>query len=143
MLLGKRAQLSPAVIITCIGIGCSAFAFGQPHESCSLPIAFAAMNQPAQDFQTVLNRKEDCADAHIGLGEAEEALGQEVSCRRAHAIDPHSISWALSELESYYPFADKVDLPAKNNYRTNLEGLMGYPRRELMAPIPLATDGKS
>jgi hypothetical protein len=90
----------------------------------------------AQDFQTVLNQKEDFADAHIGLGEAEEALGQEVSYRRAHAIDPHSIRWALCKLESYYPLADKIDRPAKDNYRTNVEGLMGYPRRELMAPIP-------
>jgi tetratricopeptide (TPR) repeat protein len=57
----------------------------------------------AQDFQAVLKQKEDFADAHIGLGEAEEALGQplqaESNYRRAHALDPNS-SQAAAHLAS-------------------------------------------
>jgi hypothetical protein len=103
-----------------------------------------------QDVQTVLNQKEDFAGAHIGLGEAEEALGQDLQAEVRYSTitlricgkpgsyggERRNTLGSLSELESYYPFADKVDRPAKDNYRTNVEGLMGYPRLELMATIP-------
>jgi tetratricopeptide (TPR) repeat protein len=57
----------------------------------------------AQDFETVLKQREGFAEAHIGLGEAEEALGRnadaEMNYRRAVALEPNS-SQATSHLAS-------------------------------------------
>jgi transposase len=45
---------------------------------------------------------------------------------------------ALSELQSYYLFADKFGRPAKGNDKGKVEGLVGYARRNFMVPIPRA-----
>ena len=45
---------------------------------------------------------------------------------------------AFSELESHYLFADKFGRPAKGNDKGKVEGLIGYARRNFMAPLPRA-----
>jgi len=45
---------------------------------------------------------------------------------------------AFSELQSYYLFADKFGRPAKGNDKGKVENLVGYARRNFMAPIPEA-----
>jgi hypothetical protein len=43
---------------------------------------------------------------------------------------------AFSELQSHYLFADKFGRPAKGNDTGEVEGLVGYTRRNFMVPIP-------
>ena len=45
---------------------------------------------------------------------------------------------AFSELQSHYLFAEKFGRPAKGNDKGKVEGLVGYARRNFMAPIPRA-----
>jgi len=43
---------------------------------------------------------------------------------------------AFSELQSHYLFADKFGRPAKGNDKGNVEGLVGYARRNFLVPVP-------
>jgi transposase len=43
---------------------------------------------------------------------------------------------AFSELQSHYLFAEKFGRPAKGNDKGNVEGLVGYARRNFLVPIP-------
>ena len=43
---------------------------------------------------------------------------------------------AFSALQSHYLFAEKFGRPAKGNDKGNVEGLVGYARRNFMVPIP-------
>jgi transposase len=43
---------------------------------------------------------------------------------------------AFSELQSHYLFGEKFGRPAKGNDKGNVEGLVGYARRNFMVPIP-------
>ena len=43
---------------------------------------------------------------------------------------------AFSELQSHYLFAAKFGRPAKGNDKGNVEGLVGYARRNFLVPIP-------
>ena len=42
----------------------------------------------------------------------------------------------FSELQSHYVFADRFGRPGKGNDKGKVEGLVGYPRRNLLVPIP-------
>ena len=43
---------------------------------------------------------------------------------------------AFSELQSHYLFAAKFGRPGKGNDKGNVEGLVGYARRNFMVPVP-------
>jgi transposase len=43
---------------------------------------------------------------------------------------------AFSELQSHYLFADKFGRPGKGNDKGNVEGLVGYARRNFLVPVP-------
>ncbi len=43
---------------------------------------------------------------------------------------------AFAELQSHYLFADKFGRPAKGNDKGNVEGLVGYARRNFLVPVP-------
>ena len=43
---------------------------------------------------------------------------------------------AFSELQSHYLFAEKFGRPAKGNDKGNVEGLVGYARRNFLVPVP-------
>jgi len=43
---------------------------------------------------------------------------------------------AFSELQSHYLFAEKFGRPGKGNDKGNVEGLVGYARRNFMVPVP-------
>ena len=43
---------------------------------------------------------------------------------------------AFSELQSHYLFADKFGRPGKGNDKGNVEGLVGYVRRNFLVPVP-------
>ena len=43
---------------------------------------------------------------------------------------------AFTELQSHYLFAEKFGRPGKGNDKGNVEGLVGYARRNFMVPIP-------
>lgn len=45
---------------------------------------------------------------------------------------------AFSELQSHYLFAAKFGRPGKGNDKGNVEGLVGYARRNFMVPVPRA-----
>src|ERR1019366_4549060 len=45
---------------------------------------------------------------------------------------------AFLELQSHYLFADKFGRPGKGNDKGDVEGLVGYARRNFMVPIPSA-----
>ena len=45
----------------------------------------------------------------------------------------------FSKLQSHYLFAVKFGRPAKGNDKGNVEGLVGYARRNFMVPVPRAT----
>jgi len=45
---------------------------------------------------------------------------------------------AFLELQSHYLFADKFERPGKGNDKGDVEGLVGYARRNFMVPIPSA-----
>ena len=42
----------------------------------------------------------------------------------------------FSELQSHYLFADKFGRPGKGNDKGNVEGLVGYARRNFLVPVP-------
>ena len=44
----------------------------------------------------------------------------------------------FSELQSHYLFADRFGRPGKGNDKGNVEGLVGYARRNFMVPLPRA-----
>ena len=46
---------------------------------------------------------------------------------------------AFSELQSHYLFAAKFGRPGKGNDKGNVEGLVGYARRNFMVPVPRAS----
>ena len=48
-------------------------------------------------------------------------------------------SQAFSELQSHYLFEDKFGRPAKGNDKGNVEGQVGYSRRQ-MVPLPIAAE---
>ena len=43
---------------------------------------------------------------------------------------------AFAELQSHYLFAEKFGRPAKGNDKGNVEGLVGYARRNFLVPVP-------
>jgi len=43
---------------------------------------------------------------------------------------------AFSELQSHYLFAEKFGRPGKGNDKGNVEGLVGYARRNFLVPVP-------
>ena len=43
---------------------------------------------------------------------------------------------AFSELQSHYRFAEKFGRPAKGKDKGNVEGLVGYVRRNFLVPVP-------
>jgi transposase len=43
---------------------------------------------------------------------------------------------AFSELQSHYLFAEQFGRPAKGNDKGNVEGLVGYARRNFLVPVP-------
>ena len=43
---------------------------------------------------------------------------------------------AFSELQSHYRFAEKFGRPTKGNDKGNVEGLVGYARRNFLVPVP-------
>src|ERR1019366_6224789 len=43
---------------------------------------------------------------------------------------------AFSELQSHYLFSEKFGRPAKGNDKGNVEGLVGYVRRNFLVPVP-------
>lgn len=47
---------------------------------------------------------------------------------------------AFSELQSHYLFEDKFGRPVRGNDKGNVEGMVGYSRRHLMVPRPVASD---
>ena len=46
-------------------------------------------------------------------------------------------TWAFTELQSHYLFDDRFGCPGKCNDRGKVAGLVGYARRNFLAPIPL------
>jgi hypothetical protein len=44
----------------------------------------------------------------------------------------------FNELQSHYLFADRFGRPGKGNDKGKVEGLVGYPRRNFMVPVPHA-----
>src|SRR3954452_18931661 len=45
---------------------------------------------------------------------------------------------AFSELQSHYLFADRFGRPGKGNDKGRVEGLVGFPRRNYLVPVPHA-----
>jgi hypothetical protein len=46
----------------------------------------------------------------------------------------------FSTLQSHYLFKDRFGRPGKENDKGNVEGMVGYARRNFMVPIPRAHD---
>jgi transposase len=49
-------------------------------------------------------------------------------------------SHAFAELQSHYLFRDRFGRPGKGNDKGNVEGLVGYARRNFLVPIPVVAD---
>ena len=47
---------------------------------------------------------------------------------------------AFTELQSHYLFEDRFGRPSKGNDKGNVEGMVGYARRNYLVPIPRADD---
>ena len=47
---------------------------------------------------------------------------------------------AFTELQSHYLFEDRFGRPGRGNDKGNVEGAVGYARRNFMVPVPRAED---
>ena len=102
-----------------------------PHSDDSFVVAFPAEN--TESFLEGHNR----AFAHFG-GVPNTILydNTRIAVARITGEGERKPTEAFSELQSHYLFAAKFGRPGKGNDKGNVEGLVGYARRNFMVPVP-------
>jgi transposase len=102
-----------------------------PHSDDSFVAAFPAEN--TESFLEGHNR----AFAHFG-GVPNTILydNTRIAVAKITGDGERKPTEAFSELQSHYLFAAKFGRPGKGNDKGNVEGLVGYARRNFMVPVP-------
>jgi transposase len=102
-----------------------------PHSDDSFVVAFPAEN--TESFLEGHNR----AFAHFG-GVPNTILydNTRIAVARITGEGERKPTEAFSELQSHYLFAARFGRPGKGNDKGNVEGLVGYARRNFMVPVP-------
>jgi transposase len=102
-----------------------------PHSDDSFVVAFPAEN--TESFLEGHNR----AFAHFG-GVPNTILydNTRIAVARITGEGERQPTEAFSELQSHYLFAAKFGRPGKGNDKGNVEGLVGYARRNFLVPVP-------
>ena len=102
-----------------------------PHSDASFVVAFPAEN--TESFLEGHNR----AFTHFG-GVPRTILydNTRIAVAQITGDGERKPTEAFSELQSHYLFAAKFGRPGKGNDKGNVEGLVGYARRNFMVPVP-------
>jgi hypothetical protein len=102
-----------------------------PHSDDSFVVAFPAEN--TESFLEGHNR----AFAHFG-GVPNTILNDttRIAVGKITGDGERKPTESFSELQSHYLFAAKFGRPGKGNDKGNVEGLVGYARRNFMVPVP-------
>jgi transposase len=102
-----------------------------PHSDDSFVVAF-----PAENTESFLEGHSR-AFAHFG-GVPNTILydNTRIAVAKIAGDGERKPTEAFSELQSHYLFAAKFGRPGKGNDKGNVEGLVGYARRNFMVPVP-------
>jgi transposase len=104
-----------------------------PHSDDSFVVAF-----PAENTESFLEGHNQ-AFAHFG-GVPRTILydNTKIAVKQIAGDGERTPTEAFSGLQSHYLFAAKFGRPGKGNDKGNVEGLVGYARRNFMVPVPRA-----
>jgi transposase len=129
---GAQADFGEAVVVIA-GVEQKAhfLCMDLPHSDDSFVVAFPAEN--TESFLEGHNR----AFAHFG-GVPNTILydNTRIAVAKITGSGERKPTEAFSELQSHYLFAAKFGRPGKGNDKGNVEGLVGYARRNFMVPVP-------
>ena len=106
-----------------------------PHSDDSFVVAF-----PAENTESFLEGHNQ-AFAHFG-GVPRTILydNTKIAVKQIAGDGERTPTEAFSGLQSHYLFAAKFGRPGKGNDKGNVEGLVGYARRNFMVPVPRAAE---